>query len=68
MNKSNHQKHGFHPPHKGQRRDKTFVPYKKYFRQLKREAMWNGWSLGDVFGDELGRVESIRLYNPEALE
>lgn len=62
MSKSNHQKHGFRPPHKEQRRDKSFVPYKKYLRQLKRNARWNGWSLRDVFGDELGRVESIQIY------
>lgn len=61
MSLSNYQKHGFIVLPKAFRRDKSWVEVKKFIREEKKRAIWNGKSVGSLFTGEVGRVEGIRL-------
>jgi hypothetical protein len=61
MSKSNHQKYGFHPRRKGDRRDKDFVRAKTFIAKTLKYAKWNGTPIDSLFPCEVGRVESIRF-------
>lgn len=61
MRKTNHQKHGFHPRSKEDRRRKDFVLCRKWIREEERNARWNGRSRSSLFSGEVGQIESIRI-------
>jgi len=61
MSKSNHQKHGFVVRTEGSRRDKSWIPVKKFIRENKKRARWNGDPVGSLFSGEVGRVEEVRF-------